>query len=826
MATPKQDDLFAAPTPEELSDEELFAPPMAEDQADDALFAAPTQVEPPVAEAPAYEPMGKLQAAAISADPLFISPQVGGLAAVAGSMAGRPAGFDESIDKAMAKTEKVIAKLSKKDLTKKKNLDRLNDMMANLEDQKKLKDPSYKKIYYEGVESAKELEAKAFEDQPGAAVAGMIGGGFMSPIPGSMIGRAGKIGQAVSKVLPSTKGLKRIGEAKKYAKSAEKLGLKAAKERFGALATKEGFKIAAREGAKAGVLAGMSRGDAKLLEGDVEGFVKDAMVGGAIGTAFGAGMQGTLNVGGKLLMNSGVANHLKRIFQEGVEGKGVHPALIAQELGDTADKYVKDFTGRIQKTGADIGKLYKEVSEPGEKIGIEEFTSRLRGLSEYASEGDKATMRKLAGVMDDYSLGGKHDTKMVETLQKKVLDKQLGSVGSVERAKIKQADKQLKEAIESQKAPISRDDLGEISSKDILPGEGPEVKAQVGHQIFEDVTPEGITQRHKVSAEKLKEFKPSKIQQGVDPESGREFAIAVDKAGGAPLRVLGEIQKDTVKDLSPEDLHKLVRKLESIKTGALDPNTKQEFRDVTRDIRKKLTESIKDPDKKEELLKLNKTYHNLKNIEGRIGLDVTDPVQIGRNVEKMILGAGDKGDTRGYSDFLKNLRKVDRNLATEIQKEVESLRFRFDVAQIKESYTRDISSIATSPVGIARKAWDLSVGNLISLITKGTNAVGRATGTTKDAIKTGIGKVSDTAVSLANRTLNISQASPDEIQSLINKLTQSGSPTDKHFLRPLKQAWESKNHRSRQALMYGLSQQQAFIEAVDRIGDVGKPEEK
>jgi len=251
----KQDDLFAAPTLEELSDEELFAPPAAEDQADD-LFAAPAQVEQPVA--PTYEPMGKLQAAAISADPLFISPQVGGLAAVAGSIAGRPAGFDENIDKAMAKTEKVIEKLSKKDLTKKKNLDRLNDMMANLEDQKKLKDPSHKKLYYEGVESAKELEAKAFEDQPGAAVAGMIGGGFLSPIPGSIIGRAGKVGKLASKVLPSTKGLKRIGEAQKYAKSAEKLGLKAAKERFGALATKEGLKMATREGAKAGVLSGMS----------------------------------------------------------------------------------------------------------------------------------------------------------------------------------------------------------------------------------------------------------------------------------------------------------------------------------------------------------------------------------------------------------------------------------------------------------------------------------------------------------------------------------------------------------------------------------------
>ena len=58
-------------------------------------------------------------------------------------------------------------------------------------------------------------------------------------------------------------------------------------------------------------------------------------------------------------------------------------------------------------------------------------------------------------------------------------------------------------------------------------------------------------------------------------------------------------------------------------------------------------------------------------------------------------------------------------------------------------------------------------------------------------------------------------------------LERSASEADKLFLGPLKKALEATNHRSRQTIMYGLSQQQSFIDSLNTLSNkLTGPEDK
>lgn len=756
--------------------------------------------------------MSEAEAALTTFDPLFLNPTAAGAGAALGQAT---AGVDDDqIDQVIAQTQDAAEKIRATG-----DIEKYGKLLEQVRELEAMKGEDATKAFYEGREAFKEQEDKAFEEHPGIATASTIASGFAAPVPGATLAKMGKAGtkmgkvaKAASKVLPNLDDIAKIQGLGKKAARAEKLGLTLSAKKLADAKRAATTAATVREGAKMGAMAGALKGDAKLLEGDVEGFITDTLGGGAIGGAGAYGFDALTRLGGAMLSNTQFAKRIKDSYSLGTTGRNVDRDYVMEEAENLATGLINDFKTRMKGKGKSIEKFYDEFSEAGYALNTKEDLEAIEEVISKMEPSNRKEYTPIVETLKDFLHGGKAHDKALEKLEKDILKKAVTS-NPVEQAQLKLQKKALRDEIKNQFKTVSMDDMGELRAKDMLPpipGEEADITAQAYHKIREKTTPEGVVQTHSFDAADTTPFRPSAIKRTVDKTTGREVTYYKDLASGKINAVIGDITQAS-SDPSSLSLSKAKELRDTIKrhieSKSMDGELKARLIDAKNNLQEKLVTAIKSETDQAKLKDLNKVYSSLKDISKITGMDKDFKVDALESMTQFVLGTQNKGDNVRMNEFIKRVKNVDPKLANKIMEEVTQLRSRYDISGVTaeaRSNTGLVSDIA-NPTGFFNKVF----GNLIKLTYEGANAVGRTQHRLTLPAKT-MGK------SLANRSLAITEASPQQLQWVIDKIQKGGNKTHQHFLRPLQKAVSS-NQRTKQAVLYGLSQQQAFLDMVDSL---------
>lgn len=669
--------------------------------------------------------------------------------------------------------------------------------------------PSKKELletYYEAKKRTGKRREKAMEDQPAASVTGMVGGAFLTPIPGAGLAKLGKVGKTISKVLPSMKGADKISKAGKLAEKARLVGDMGRYKTLKTMQQAAALKLAAREGVKAGAISGGTMGESKLLEGDTDGFIDDVVYGGVAGAGLGVGFTKGLQVSGAILKKiPGIQNAIDS-FRYGSKGIDLNEAEVNHEINKAATKYIKEFDSRLSKLGINKQKSLEQLDELGITInGKSEIEQAKKIVSGIDSPTERKEAQKFLDILDDYLDEGKEYKKIHNQLQKKITKARYSD--PVGEARIKQQRSDLKEAIEKHKVPVESEDLGIVSSKDVLP-EGPEVSAVVKKDVLEIPTKQGVTRVDQVKSQPLNEFKPSSIQRAVDPETGREVAMFQDAGKGKIHAIVGE----ETSILNAEKLTTTqANKLKNLMNRYSKLSKKGEYPDEVKEAATKAATMINDKingagDKiGSDISELNRKMSNIMTAKERIGLSENNVTAIDKEdslkaMAKFVAGIGDNNPVSDKNLVIQRLRKSDPKLAEQLSAELDDLRRQYELMKPSEAMTpsNSVRALMGTVNGVWNKAWN-TLGQTMSApfraVEKGRQATQRY---------------------LANKTLEFVEASPAQMQGLINKIKESGNRAYGIYAAPIQRALQSKT-RTKQAILYGLYQQPAFREMVDSL---------
>lgn len=258
--------------------------------------------------------------------------------------------------------------------------------------------------YYAQRDRQRAQEEQAFEDQPVANILGNIAGGLTS------MGGAAKATGALGKILPkaeSVKGLSTLGKAG----------------------------VAAREGAKAGGLAGFGAGEGKLLEGELAKTAKETAGTAIGGAAFGGGLSlggSALRKGGELIAETPFAKNIGLGFEAGQRGINI-----------SDDKQITDF---VRKTTSDIrksisknfkGASKKQILEQADELGIrvaagESVDDIINEIKESGAFGKKA-QKELNQFVEDLRNLSVADDVARDKLKRKLEEQAAKKISKAER---------------------------------------------------------------------------------------------------------------------------------------------------------------------------------------------------------------------------------------------------------------------------------------------------------------------------------------------------------------------------------------------------------
>lgn len=668
--------------------------------------------------------------------------------------------------------------------------------------------------YYEAKGHTGEMRERALEEQPAASIAGMVTGGFAAPLPGAGIAKMGKVGQTIAKALPSLKGADKISKAGKLAEKAKLAGHFGRYKKLKTLQATAATKLALKEGGKAGAISAGMMGESKLLEGDVDGFIDDTLTGGAMGAGLGYGLTKGTQLTSALVKKLPFIKSAVDSFRFGSRGVDLNEAEVNHNVNKAAARYIKEFNGRLNKLGLDKQKILDEIDDLGITINtradLEDAKKVITGI-ESATERKRA--QQFLDVLDDYLGDGKAYKKIKDQLEKKIVKSRYSS--PIDEARVKQQKLDLKKAIETQDAPIFSDDIGVVSSKDVLPDGGPNVKAQVKHNIMEKQTPDGIVQEHQFRASDVTEFRPSNIKRTVDPETGRDVAMFKDFGKGKIHAVVGEESRALdAEKLTTDQANRLKKLMNEYSALAKKENMPADVKRAATDAAKMINSKIEGAAEKmgSSIKETNRQMSNLMGVKERIGLN-TGVTQVDKDtarkaMAKFVAGIGDKNPLDDKALVIGHLRKVDPKLADEVSRELDDLRRQYELARPHgpSNTTNAIHALFGSLNGVWSKAW---------------NVLGQATTAPMRMAKAG---ASSTKGFLSNKSLDIIEASPAQIQGVINKISEGANKAHKSFVGPLTKALKS-NQRQKHAIMFGLYQQPEFRSMVDSISDDEPTEE-
>jgi hypothetical protein len=782
--------LFAAPT-----EEELFAAPT---EADSDLFAAPSEDElfSPSEELP--ESPSKLKAAILGfgeGASFGLTPILGGVASAVGEAAS-------DVGDVLGLTTE--GKLEKQgfDVDDKKGLEGLLE------------------AYYEGRDRQKEAQEKAFDETPYSYGAGLLGGSLAGGGAGTAAAKGlaggGKLAQTTSKVIP------RFEDVDKFRKAG--------------LTGKIG--MTATEGLKAGALAGLGTGEARLLEGDVEGTLEEAAAGGLGGAVIGGALTGLgqgLGKAGKSIKESDFGKKIKAAYKYGKTGKSLTEDQVDQDiekLGKTIYNRMQSKMSKAGATKADILNTSKIIARDiteGTPVtdAFDNALTQIRNLDEI----NDSQFAKIKNVALDYleELKGtpKELKKLEESVETARLNKMLRDVR--QEADIKLQKRSDIESIKRGRSPDYIDETIQKSDnmkrgnleyrvrdedffnveKRQFPSDLPEVPGSTAlDELGEDeIVSKAFSKRRVADATP---FDPTEVKSGIDPETKRPFAAFQDKGTGRILGKVGSPLQTDITDLNSLDvkgverLRKLINKQTEViqdKGQSLLAGDKEIL-----NISKQLAKDLKDV--QETMLKTesalsgvdtdlvgpNSTIKNIKEAMDVLKIDSktfsSKTSRIRENTKKleMMTRAGGQSGLIDKRNFIRLLKEADPTYGPRLEGLVEDLGNLSSLVKGAEfqstpSLTGYIREVAGGPTRIAGKAANVA-------------------GQTVKEIK-----------GIPSETLR--RLSPESYDTLSDLFRQFGRSDFANVIKSM--AGESEQRRS--ALLFSLYQQPEFRKMLQGVGE-------
>jgi len=663
--------------------------------------------------------------------------------------------------------------------------------------------------YKEGKQREVESREKAMEDQPAASVAGMLAGGLATPVPGAILAKTGKLGATAAKVLPSAKGAEKIVKAGKLAKEAKVLGKIDLYNKLKKAQLAKSLSMAAKEGAKAGAITGLTTGESSLLEGDVKGTIKDAVKGGTLGAAAAAGLVGGTHVTGSIIRSVPGVQDAIDSFSLGLKGVSLEEDVVNKKISDAAKKYVSSLHARLNKLGKEKHKIMDLIDEQGITINVKSDLDEARKLvKSIDSQTERKRAQQFLDVLEDYLGDGKATKNAIARLEKEIIKGKTKDPYTAAKTKLEKDA--LKRSIESSDDIIESQTLA-VRGKQVLPEGDDAIEAAVRQDTVAKIDPETGEEVIDtiIKAQPYSRPNPSKIQRSIDEATGREIVSAKDLTTGQVKTIVTEVPSSLdAEKLTTGQTKRLADMMKTYSALAKKESLPKEVTDAatraSMAIKDKLSGAAKQI--KQPLDEVNKKITNALDATDIMGMNTKamlekDKLANIKNMAKYISGVSDKNPVSDKGQVMTYLRRVDPKFAKQMDLEIAELRKAHQLHKPADHVPESASFRSL-------------MGTAGGIINKLTNAVGRAAVSPKQAVTTRL----PGQKSLAGKTLDIVESSPEQIQRVITRLKEGGEGVNQTFIAPLQKALKSPQ-RTKNAIMYGLMQQPAFREMLETMSE-------
>ena len=666
--------------------------------------------------------------------------------------------------------------------------------------------------YRSGKKAQRGRELEAQEEHPVTFTGSEIGGAFATPIPGAALAKTGKVGTTLAKALPSLKGSEKITKAAKLAEKAKKLEKFEKYMKLKNAARAKSLAFATREGVKAGTIAGIAESEADLTSGDIEDtkqLMKDAAKGGTIGGLFSAGLVKGAHWGEDLLKAVPGVQQALDSFSFGLKGIKLDEDLTSEKIGKASKKYLGELNNKLNGLGKNKQKILEMIDDAGIRLNTKDDLAEAKNLVKNIESAEvKKDAQKFLDILDDYIGDGKATKNAITKLEKELVKS--GLKDPSQEAKNALQKKALEDAIRKNKMPSDAVE-GVVSD---VPGidEGVEAVYRQTVKGIDEATGEPIL---KQTAKAYTKPNFTGIKRTVDPGSGREVLSISDEVSGKIKSVVTDIPSAfDAEQLTSEQANTLVKRLKDYSSVANNERLPDEVKKAATQAIVKIKEKLSGAAKeiKQPLDEINKKIS--KAIDVKTGLGIKDKFK-GLSPEatneknaqilaKFISGVGDNNPISDKSILMRQLKKVDPELARQMNDEVTELRRLYQLSPPKDKATESANLISL-------------LGSAHNMINKAANAVGRGVGSAQKPVKY-LGQKAKPVTDkykraiLSNQSLDIIDSSPDKLTSIVSRIEQSGDSGTQRFLNPLRKALETDVPSRRNAIMWGLAQQPAFRE--------------
>lgn len=587
--------------------------------------------------------------------------------------------------------------------------------------------------YYQGKEERIALEEKAQEDQPYVS----LGTEMLSSIPttgglgalANVATKGGKIAKVASKFLPQTKNIQK-------ASALSKAG------------------VYALEGAGIGGLQGLTRGESRLLEGDLLGTLEE--------TAAGAGMGATAGV---LLPTAGSA--IKQSAK--LAGKGISslPGVKALKTGYKAgeeginileDKQIQQFVkSESNKIKQIIGSLFGE-----------EKASDL--LKKYDEQGLVVNVRDvIEEAKDEISKGSytAEGTKQLNNLLNE-LNKVDINFDAIKQQAIAKAEKQ-------QAAKINK-----------LAREGAEVETRTEFdKNFEDLSPLPETKGRVIG-----------VEDRIKLPSGGEKKVLSQVSSQQDQVPLKQIDFENAKISEIEDFRR------NLYDYTNPEKYKSEVNQITKNVRKRLSDKIDDSLKSSQYSEKRQELNKLFNAFDRLGIDknqfmsknIVDQDKVNEMITQAATANPNSTKGRAFSDAMDYLKSIDEEKVLDIEKRSDFLNNLTQFA--RQSDAEGTVDVTRAVIGAAQKGIG-KAGNIAGLAKR---AAGNEISQAKSAL-----------------TNVIKESTPDNLKFLAEELSNKYGQTATKYINQLNKMADLPSSR-RNSYVFALMQDKAFKQMIGSLG--------
>jgi hypothetical protein len=612
--------------------------------------------------------------------------------------------------------------------------------------------------YYEARGGQRAEKEAAFEQQPAASIVGGIAGGLLTA---PLIG-----GSAAAAQAPTAMG--RIGQA-------------------------------AVTGAKFGAATGALQGEARLVDGlqGAKQLGKETLAGAALGAGTGAALSGTVEglKQAKNIASELIPEPVKARFEYGKRtGEMANVEKLDKNIRETSEKIFDNIKSKLNEYGVQKQEAMKLAEEMGKRISLGDdiatIVNELGGTT--LTETNKEAVDNFKNLLEREYLGKPSFKEVLEQAKTKMSTLARESEQKNLQATIK-GEKELAKKVMASQGKLT--DLDEVSGlpramKDVdLQTPDLALSQQKARLKTTELTPEGDlvtrTQGIKTSPVDVTPFETGGIEMGIDELTNKPFAEFIDQSTGKVYRSLGEaITKPSfdINKLTAKQADDLLPQLYQL-TESDNPIISQKAKQLYGTLRTKLGEFGGISEAKEGLEAIYKP------IAKNLNVDIAELNSSNKFIREQAIADLEKTlikSSEGSEVDQRLLGEALEKYAPEAKKLMDDLR---------------IFREARSATGGQKRADITRSGILTRAGAVGGNIAGIGASKFK-----GLGKA-------------ILAKTPDQLQQLAQKMSQSNSKFAQSYAKPFVEAVNS-NLRSKEALLFTLTQQPGFKQAMLDIGEV------